>query len=147
MIQYLCLRAKSIIDFNLDRINQDKSIDKIEENKSLYWNDTNTSQSANAVVHDNNVQFKGYSQLCKTSLTLGVMSILVLTGCSIDRTAFETAPVYVSRPQGIVTCQLYWTNRVSWDRAIKVPEGMYITTGDSICHTEGLRRRAAAAHS
>ena len=146
MIQYLCLRAKSIIDINLDRINQDKSIDKIEENKSLYWNDTNTSQSANAVVHDNNVQFKGFSH-AKASLTVGVMSILVLTGCSIDRTAFETSPVYVVRPEGVVTCQLYWTNRVLWDRAIKVPEGMLITTGDSICHTEGLRRRAAAAHS
>ncbi len=83
----------------------------------------------------------------KTSLTFGAMLILVLTGCSIDRTAFETAPVYVVRPEGVVTCQLYTTSRVSWDRAIKVPEGMLITTGDSVCRTEGLRRRAAAAHS
>ena len=83
----------------------------------------------------------------KTSFTVWAMSILTLTGCSIDHRAFETAPVYVARPEGIVTCQLYTMRSVLWDRAIKVPEGMLITTGDSICHTEGLRRRAAAAHS
>jgi len=83
----------------------------------------------------------------RTSLTVGMMSILVLTGCTIDRSAFETAPVYVVRPEGVVTCQLYTTSSVSWDRAIKVPEGMLITTGDSICHNEGLRRRAIAAHT
>jgi len=65
MIKYLGhrIRARSIIDFNLDRIIQDKSIDKIEENKPhrIFWNETKTPHSANAVVHDNNAQFKGFS--------------------------------------------------------------------------------------
>lgn len=61
-------------------------------------------------------------------------------GCAIDPRDYESAPVRVSSPKGVVTCQLYTEERVLWDRAIKVPAGMSIAEGDQVCENEGLRR-------
>jgi len=63
MIRYLGhrIRAKGVIDFNLN--NQYKSFGKIEVNKThkVYWNETKIPRNAKTVVHNNNVQFKGFS--------------------------------------------------------------------------------------
>lgn len=79
--------------------------------------------------------------MLKITVIAGITSFLALSGC-VNRASYETAPVKVASPQGVVLCQLYSANIVLWDQAISVPEGMLITTGDSICHNEGLRIRA-----
>lgn len=78
--------------------------------------------------------------MSKLFLLFGTTSVLTLSGC-IDIESYETAPVSVSTPQGVVTCQLYTANRVLWDEAIRVPKGMSIKTGDAICRAEGSRRK------
>lgn len=78
--------------------------------------------------------------MSKLYLLFGTTSVLTLSGC-IDIESYETAPVSVSTPQGVVTCQLYTANRVLWDEAIRVPTGMSIKTGDAICRAEGNRRK------
>lgn len=78
--------------------------------------------------------------MSEISLLVGAATILTLSGC-IELESYETAPVSVSTPQGVVTCQLYTANRVLWDEAIRVPKGMSINTGDAICRAEGSRRK------
>lgn len=78
--------------------------------------------------------------MSKVSLFIGAAAIITLSGC-IDLKSYETAPVSVSTPQGVVTCQLYTANQVLWDEAIRVPKGMSINTGDAICRAEGNRRK------
>lgn len=71
---------------------------------------------------------------------IGTVAVIALSGC-IDLESYKTAPVSVSTPQGVVTCQLYTASRVLWDEAIRVPKGMSINTGDAICRAEGNRRK------
>lgn len=66
---------------------------------------------------------------------------LVLAGCSVDPRSFETAPVDLKTPKGIVTCQLYTKERVLWDRSINRPESMTVQEADDICRAEGLRQK------
>ena len=42
--------------------------------------------------------------------------LAVLTACVPTPEDLETTPVQVQTPQGVVTCQLYRHNRVTWDR-------------------------------
>lgn len=76
----------------------------------------------------------------KQILVIGGFAGLALSGC-VQLQSYETAPVSVSSPQGVVTCQLYTSNQVLWDEAIHVPNGMSIDTGDAICRDEGHRRK------
>ncbi|MEM7076440.1 MAG: hypothetical protein AAGA28_09915 [Pseudomonadota bacterium] len=69
-----------------------------------------------------------------------------LTGC-INPQRYETVPVQVQTAQGLVTCQLYTRNTVAWDRAIDIPPGMNIATGDQVCRAEGERLIAEAGSS
>lgn len=77
----------------------------------------------------------------KKTVILGMVSFIALSGCAVNRVRYESVPVKVATSQGQVLCQLYTVNSVMWDEAIVVPEGMLITTGNSICHNEGLRLR------
>ncbi|MDW4500078.1 hypothetical protein R5H30_18975 [Sulfitobacter sp. D35] len=76
-------------------------------------------------------------------LILFVTGACVLSGCSLDPKAWETAPVTVQTAQGPVVCQLYSENIQTWDRAISRPETMSVEQGDAICLAEGRRRDAA----
>lgn len=78
--------------------------------------------------------------MSKLSLLIGTAAVLALSGC-IELESYETEPVSVSTPQGVVDCQLYTANRILWDEAIRVPTGMSIKTGDAICRAEGNRRK------
>jgi hypothetical protein len=62
-----------------------------------------------------------------------------LSACS-SPSAYETEPVEVDTPAGVVICQLYTRNLVVWDRAIDRPPSMSVTTADAICVNEGKRR-------
>ena len=64
---------------------------------------------------------------------------LSLTGC-VSPEDYETEPVRVQTPQGVVTCQLYTRERVLWDRAIHRPDTMSVATADQVCIAEGNRR-------
>lgn len=64
---------------------------------------------------------------------------LSLSAC-ISPEVYESEPVQVETPIGIVTCQLYTRDLVIWDRAIERPEGMTVSTADAICVNEGKRR-------
>lgn len=75
----------------------------------------------------------------KRVLLVGTIVSLALSGC-IELESYETAPVLVSTPQGVVACQLYTADQVLWDEAIRIPKGMSINTGDAICRAEGNRR-------
>ncbi len=53
----------------------------------------------------------------------------------------ETTPVKVNTPEGVVTCQLYRHDRVTWDRAIDFPATkMSVRQADAYCRQEGQRR-------
>ena len=75
----------------------------------------------------------------KSILFTGAIASTVLSGCSINPVNYETTPVQIQTPQGTVVCQLYTKERVLWDRAIGVPAGMSVETGDTICKNEGIR--------
>ena len=68
--------------------------------------------------------------------------LLILTALSAcgSPQSYETDPVQVETPLGVVTCQLYTARLVVWDRAIDRPETMDVTTADAICVQEGKRR-------
>ena len=70
---------------------------------------------------------------------IAATAIVFLSGC-ISPEDYETTPVEVSTPQGIVTCQLYLHDRVIWDRAIHRPETMSVAAADAACVAEGKRR-------
>lgn len=63
----------------------------------------------------------------------------LLAGCSFDPRAHETAPVEVRTADGVVTCQLYRRDLVTWDRAIDHPVGMSVRAADEVCRAEGYR--------
>lgn len=64
-----------------------------------------------------------------------------LAGCIPTPEDLETTPVQVQTPKGVVTCQLYRQNRVTWDRAIDFPATkMSVPEADAYCRQEGQRR-------
>ena len=71
-------------------------------------------------------------------MAVAVASAVLLQGC-IDPKDYESEPVRVETPKGIVTCQLYTLNRVTWDRAIHRPENMTVAEADRVCVAEGTR--------
>ncbi|WBU56895.1 hypothetical protein [Paracoccus sediminicola] len=75
---------------------------------------------------------------CKISIAAVAAAVLV-AGCDITPTNFETTPVRVDTKQGPVICQLYTQAQVAWDRAVDRPESMDVETADEICRTEGER--------
>lgn len=80
--------------------------------------------------------------IIKTMTLCGVSAVL-LAGCATDPRSFETTPVDVKTPQGVVTCQLYTKERVLWDRAIDRPDNMTVREADDVCRAEGVRRKNA----
>ncbi|MTH99188.1 hypothetical protein [Roseibium sp. RKSG952] len=75
-----------------------------------------------------------------TSVTL-LPVLAALAGCIPSPEDLETTPVQVQTPQGVVTCQLYRLDRVTWDRAIDYPATkMSVTQADNYCRQEGQRR-------
>ena len=67
---------------------------------------------------------------------LGAASI-VLTACSLEK--YESEPVLLTTEMGLVTCQLYTKDRVLFDKAIDIPEGMAVEVANNLCRTEGER--------
>lgn len=69
-----------------------------------------------------------------------VFAAVTLAGC-VDPKNFESDPVEVSTEFGVVTCQLYTKESVTWDRAIDRPETMSVNAADAVCRAEGGRRK------
>ncbi|MBT8458230.1 MAG: hypothetical protein HKP37_02100 [Boseongicola sp.] len=70
-----------------------------------------------------------------------ILALLAVTrSACISPESYESEPVNVETPIGVVTCQLYTRDLVIWDRAIDRPEGMTVSTADAICVNEGQRR-------
>ena len=65
----------------------------------------------------------------------------LVAGCVQGPEQFETTPVKVETPKGVVTCQLYMKNIVSWDRSIDRPSTMSVAEADEICKAEGARHK------
>ena len=64
-----------------------------------------------------------------------------LSACIPSPEDLETEPVKVNTPKGVVTCQLYRQDRVTWDRAIDFPATrMSVPEADNYCKQEGIRR-------
>lgn len=77
--------------------------------------------------------------LCKAIIVLPVLA--ALSACIPSPEELETTPVQVQTPKGVVTCQLYRQDRVSWDRAIDFPATkMSVPEADAYCRQEGQRR-------
>ena len=74
-----------------------------------------------------------------TKLSILVAAAAILSGCTIDPRSYESTPVKVKTPKGLVTCQLYTRERVLWDRSIDRPSNMSLEEADSICLAEGQR--------
>lgn len=72
-------------------------------------------------------------------LALGLATVAVVAGCSLDPKDYETTPVVVDSAAGPVTCQLYTHEQVTWDRSTNRPASMSVTTADNICRQEGYR--------
>jgi type IV pilus biogenesis protein CpaD/CtpE len=70
------------------------------------------------------------------------LAAALLAGCVQSPEAYETTPVKVETPKGIVTCQLYTREIVVWDRAIDRPAKMGVQEADAICRAEGERQKA-----
>ncbi|MES0861408.1 hypothetical protein ABLN87_03520 [Ruegeria sp. SCPT10] len=67
--------------------------------------------------------------------------VATVAACIPSPKDLETTPVQVQSPKGVVTCQLYRPDRVTWDRAIDFPATkMSVPEADAICQQEGLRR-------
>ncbi|WP_425078271.1 hypothetical protein [Ruegeria denitrificans] len=76
----------------------------------------------------------------KTLLLFPVVAI-VTSACIPSPEDLETPPVKVQTPKGVVTCQLYRHDRVTWDRAIDLPATkMSVSEADAYCRQEGQRR-------
>ncbi|WP_171182070.1 hypothetical protein [Ruegeria sp. HKCCD8929] len=69
-----------------------------------------------------------------------IVSAAAVSGCAAPE-YFETKPVEVETPKGVVTCQLYLPEEVAWDQAVLAPPGMSIPEADEICRIEGYRRK------
>lgn len=72
-----------------------------------------------------------------------LFSLMLVSGCA-HPTYYETAPVEVETPRGVVTCQLYTPEEVLLDEAIFAPDGMSIPEADAFCRAEGHRRKSEA---
>ncbi|MCX8509653.1 MAG: hypothetical protein ORN49_12390 [Rhodobacteraceae bacterium] len=68
-------------------------------------------------------------------------AVAALSACVPDPKQFETPPVKVQTPQGVVTCQLYSKRLLTWDRAIDFPQKMTVKQADAYCHAEGAREK------
>lgn len=64
---------------------------------------------------------------------------VALAGC-VSPQALETEPVTLKTPKGVVTCQLYTLDQVTWDRATAWPKGLTAEKADRLCREEGARR-------
>lgn len=74
-------------------------------------------------------------------LTLPV--VMSLSACySPDE--YETDPVEVQTSKGIVTCQLYTTRIVIWDRSINRPNNMDVAEADEYCRRAGYEVKDTA---
>jgi len=73
------------------------------------------------------------------SLIVLILTVTGLAACASPE-SYETEPVKVDTPIGVVTCQLYTRDLVVWDRAIDRPETMTVSTADAICVNEGQQR-------
>lgn len=80
--------------------------------------------------------------MSKLLILPALTATVFLAGC-LDPVDYETEPVNVSTPQGVIVCQLYTHDKVLWDRAITAPKGMSIETADQYCINEGHRVKAA----
>ncbi|WP_298935446.1 hypothetical protein [uncultured Ruegeria sp.] len=77
--------------------------------------------------------------LAKATVLLPVLA--ALTACIPSPEDLETTPVKVQTPKGVVTCQLYRPDRVTWDRAIDFPaDKMSVPEADAYCKQEGQRQ-------
>lgn len=83
--------------------------------------------------------------MAKITVVAVLGSALFLAGCVSSPVQYETRPVQLETPKGIVTCQLYTDDIVLWDRAIDRPETMTVREADQYCREEGQRRLAAPA--
>lgn len=77
--------------------------------------------------------------MSKTALLL--IATLGLAACVPNPRDYETAPVQLKTPQGVVTCQLYTKKLVAWDRSIDRPAGMSVRQADDYCQAEGERMK------
>ena len=75
------------------------------------------------------------------SLTILAVSGIMLSACAPNPADFQTPPVVLQTSEGPVTCQLYRTDMVVWDRAIDRPDTMSVETGDNLCKQAGVERR------
>ncbi len=67
--------------------------------------------------------------------------VAAVAACVPSPEDLETTPVKVNTPEGVVTCQLYRHDRVTWDRAIDFPATkMSVRQADAYCRQEGQRR-------
>ena len=78
-----------------------------------------------------------------SKLSIALLMFAGLSAC-INPQSYESEPVEVTTPIGVVTCQLYTRDLVVWDRAIDRPEGMTVSTADAICVDEGQRQSEPA---
>jgi uncharacterized lipoprotein YbaY len=78
----------------------------------------------------------------KIAILSALSASVFLAGC-LDKSSFETPPVSVKTPKGVVECQLYTHDKVLWDEAISAPQGMSISEADRICYEEGKRVKAS----
>ena len=75
------------------------------------------------------------------SLILFSAIAVAVSACVPSPEDLETTPVKVQTPKGVVTCQLYRQDRVTWDRAIDFPATkMSVPEADAYCRQEGQRR-------
>ncbi len=67
--------------------------------------------------------------------------VAAVAACVPSPEDLETTPVKVNTPEGVVTCQLYRHDRVTWDRAIDFPATKTsVRQADAYCRQEGQRR-------
>lgn len=67
--------------------------------------------------------------------------VAAVAACVPSPEDLETTPVKVNTPEGVVTCQLYRQDRVTWDRAIDFPATkISVRQADAYCRQEGQRR-------
>lgn len=70
-----------------------------------------------------------------------IVNLLILPSCAVfSLEQFETEPVRLETPSGLVLCQLYTRALTVWDRSIDRPETMAVDDADAMCEQEGLRR-------
>ncbi|MCU0907875.1 MAG: hypothetical protein MUF73_10595 [Rhodobacteraceae bacterium] len=74
-----------------------------------------------------------------------LLAALLLAACAPNPAMFETAPVVINATAGPVTCQLYTTDLVVWDRSIDRPPTMPVAEADAICQAAGMRQAEQAA--